>query len=88
MLMKGEAGPPNARAALPWLEGAAAAGHPVAAYELGEIYEEGAAVPKDIEKARRLYEQAAEAGVDDAAARLKALPPPAATPIGSDVANP
>jgi TPR repeat protein len=59
---------------------AAAVGHPVAAFQLAQLYETGNGVPKDIEAARRLYEIAAKMGVPEAAERLKALPPPASAP--------
>jgi TPR repeat protein len=80
MLLKGEAGPPDAKAALPWLMGAAQAEHPIAALEAGQILEEGIAVPKDLATARKLYEIAAAAGMDEAKKRLASLPKePAAT---------
>jgi TPR repeat protein len=80
MLLKGEAGPPDAKAALPWLMGAAQAEHPIAALEAGQILEEGIAVPKDLATARKLYEIAAAAGMDEAKKRLASLPQePAAT---------
>jgi TPR repeat protein len=75
MLMKGEAGPPDPKIALPWLLGAASAGHPLAALEAGEILEEGTAGPKELAGARKLYEQAAAAGSEEAKKRLAALPP-------------
>jgi TPR repeat protein len=74
MLLKGEAGPPDPKEALPWLLGAASAGHPIAALQAGQILEEGIAVPKDIAMARKLYEVAAKAGLDEGAKRLAALP--------------
>jgi uncharacterized protein len=80
MLLKGEAGPPDPKAALPWLMGAAEANHPIAAFEAGQILEEGTAVPKDLATARKLYEIAATAGMEEAKKRLAALPPePAST---------
>lgn len=84
MLLNGEAGPAHPKAALPWLLGAASAGHPIAALEAGEILEEGTAVPRDIPAARKLYGQAAAAGLDEAVRRLAALPAddgPAAAPV-------
>ena len=75
MLLKGEAGPPDPKAAVPWLALAADAGHPVAAFERGKLYEQGTVVKQNLEKARKLYKLAAAAGVNEAAARLKALPP-------------
>jgi TPR repeat protein len=88
MLLKGEAGRPDAKAALPWLLGAAAAGHPVAALEAGEIVEEGSAGPKDIAMARTLYTQAAAAGLYEAGRRLAALPPEPANPPTGPSATP
>jgi TPR repeat protein len=84
MLLNGEAGPPHPKAALPWLLGAASAGHPIAALEAGKILEAGTAVPRDIPAARKLYGQAAAAGLDEAVQRLAALPAddaPAAAPL-------
>ena len=74
MLLDGEAGPPDPKAAAPWLAGAAEAGHPYAALELGRLYEDGSGVPKDVAKARKLYRAAADAGLEEAKARLAALP--------------
>jgi len=88
MLLRGEAGRPDAKAALPWLLGAAAAGHPVAALEAGEIVEEGSAGPKDIAMARTLYTQAAAAGLYEAGRRLAALPPEPANPPTGPSATP
>ena len=78
MLMDGEAGPPDVKGAIPWLTLAASAGHPIAEYRLGTLYEQGVYVDKDIEKAKSLYADAADRGVTGAADRLKALggPPP------------
>jgi hypothetical protein len=75
MLFKGEAGPPDPKAAEYWLKLAALAGHPLAQFELGEIYEQGLTGTKDLEVARGLYQQAAAGGVAEAAERLKSLPP-------------
>lgn len=75
MLLMGEAGPPDAKAAAPWLAGAASAGHPIAQFELGKMFEDGNGVPKDPVQARKLYQAAAAAGMDEAKARLAALPP-------------
>src|SRR6202044_3896597 len=80
MLLKGEAGPPDLAAALPLLAAAAAGHHPVAQFELGELYETGAPplLPKDLEVARRLYSDAAGHGMKEAADRRGAggRPPP------------
>jgi TPR repeat protein len=78
MLLKGEAGPPDPKAALPLLKAAAAANHPVAQYELAQLYETGAVVPKDMETARNLYAAAATHGMKEAAARLDVIGQPTA----------
>jgi len=87
MLMNGEAGPPDPAAAAGWLARASAAHHPVAEFELGELYESGQGVTKDIEVARQLFTDAAARGVPGAKEHLAALPPPkegaAPTPTGS-----
>jgi TPR repeat protein len=79
MYLKGELGPPDMARALPLLEAAAAANHPVAQYQLGQFYETGAPpfVPQDIETARQLYAAAAKHGMPEAAARSAYLGPPA-----------
>jgi TPR repeat protein len=81
MLLKGEAGPPDLGAALPLLQAAAAAHHPGAQFELGELYETGAPplVPQNLEVARQLYAAAADRGMKDAADRLRVVGPP--TPV-------
>lgn len=90
MIANGEAGPPDKAAAVPWLGRAAAAGHPIAAFELGQIYEEGKAVPQDIKEACRLYRIGAGAGIAEAERRLQDLGgqcpavPPAAPPPTAD----
>lgn len=83
MLLKGEAGPPDLGAALPLLQAAAAAHHPMAQFQLGELYETGAPplVPQNLEVARQLYAAAADRGMREAADRLRVVGPPApATP--------
>jgi TPR repeat protein len=60
-------------AALPWLERAAAASHPMAQFHLGQLYEQGKGVPKDLDKAELLYAAAAAHGVKEAVERLSAL---------------
>ncbi|HET7085081.1 MAG TPA: tetratricopeptide repeat protein [Rhizomicrobium sp.] len=79
MYLKGELGPPDLGRALPLLEAAAAANHPVAQYQLGQFYETGAPplVPQNLEVARQLYAQAASHGMPEAAARSAYLGPPA-----------
>ncbi len=85
MLLDGEAGKPDPKAALPWLMLAAAAGHPTAQFRLGEMYEKGTKfMSPDIEAAKLLYGAAAAHRQRGAAARLAALlgltePPPEAT---------
>ena len=80
MYLKGEVGPPSLERALPLLEAAAAANHPVAQFQLGELYETGAPplVPQNLEVARQLYASAAKRGMPEAAARSAFLGPPAA----------
>jgi hypothetical protein len=79
MLLKGEAGPPDLERALPLLQAAAAANHPVAQFELGQLYETGAPplVPQNLEVARQLYAAAASHGMREAADRAAFLGPPA-----------
>ena len=64
------------RSALPFLEAAAAANHPVAQFQLGQFYETGAPplVPQDLETARQLYSSAANHGMKEAAARSASRP--------------
>jgi TPR repeat protein len=79
MLLDGEGAAPDPDAALPWLQLAATAHHAIAEYHLGRMYEDGTGVPRDIGQAKKLYADAAASGMEDAAARLKALggePPP------------
>jgi TPR repeat protein len=76
MLIKGEAGPPDPRRALPLLVSAAAANHPIAEYELAQFYEAGELVPRDMMTARHLYAAAASHGMKEAQARLDQLGPP------------
>jgi uncharacterized protein len=75
MLLHGEAGSPDPKRALPYLEAAAAANHPVAQYELAKFYETGELVPKNLTIARKLYDDAASRGVEQARDHLAALPP-------------
>jgi TPR repeat protein len=79
MLLKGEAGPPDLGAALPLLQAAAAAHHPMAQFQLGELYETGAPplVPQNLDVARQLYAAAADRGMKEAADRLRVVGPPA-----------
>ena len=79
MLLDGEGGPPDPGQALPWLQMAALAHHAIAEYHLGTMYETGNGVEKDIAMAKKLYEDSAASGMEESAARLKALggePPP------------
>ncbi len=81
MLLKGEAGPPDPKRALPLLQAAAAANHPIAQYELGQLYEAGEIVPRDLNVARNLYAAAAGHGMTEARDRLAVLgPAPASLP--------
>ena len=84
MFLKGELGPPDLQSALPLLQAAAAANHPVAQYQLGQLYETGAPplVAQNLEVARQLYAASASHGMKDAAARLAFLGPPQQTQLG------
>jgi len=73
MLIRGEAGPPDFKRALPLLEAAAAANHPLAQYELAQFYEVGQQVPRNMAVARDLYAAAASHGMKEAKARLDQL---------------
>ena len=73
MLIRGEAGPPDPQRALPLLQAAAAANHPLAQYELAQFYEVGQLVPKNLTVARNLYAAAASHGMKEAQARLDQL---------------
>jgi TPR repeat protein len=79
MLLLGEGGPPDPAQALPWLQMASRAHHAIAEYHLGMMYETGNGVDKDVGMAKKLYADSAASGMEEAAARLKALggePPP------------
>lgn len=79
MLLLGEGAPPDPGQALPWLQMASMAHHAIAEYHLGTMYETGNGVDKDIGMAKKLYADSAASGMEEAAARLKALggePPP------------
>jgi TPR repeat protein len=83
MYLNGEAGPPDPKRALPLLQTAAAANHPLAQFDLAKMYESGqdGVLPKDPAMARKLYAAAAAHGMKEAQARLDALSPAApATP--------
>jgi TPR repeat protein len=73
MLLTGDGGPADARAALPWLQLAADAGHPIAEFHLGEIYQDGEVVKQDLKRAKEYYAEAAARGVTAAGARMDAL---------------
>src|SRR4029078_11995348 len=75
MYLKGELGPPDLAHALPLLQAAAAANHPVAQFQLGQFYETGAPplVPQNLEVARQLYAASAKHGMPDAAERPAVL---------------
>ncbi len=72
MLLEGEGGKPDPEDALPWLEAAAAANHPIAQYLLAEMYARGYGVDRDVKKAETLYAAAAPR-VPEAQAKLDAL---------------
>lgn len=80
MLLQGEAGPPDVKAAFPWLAAAAEAGHPIAEYELAQLYETGVKngsdeiVPKNLAVAQKLYQRAADGGMEEAKKHLLAPP--------------
>ena len=78
MLIRGEAGEPDFKRALPLLEAAAAANHPLAQYELAQFYEVGQQVPRNMVVARDLYAAAASHGMKEAQARLDQLGPASA----------
>jgi TPR repeat protein len=89
MLLKGEVGgTPNPKAALPLLQAAAAAKHPIAQYQLAQMYETGQVVPRDLETARNLYASAAGAGMKQAEERLKVIGPPTAPASQAKAAAP
>jgi hypothetical protein len=90
MYLKGELGAPDLHRALPLLEAAAAANHPVAQFQLGQFYETGAPplVPQDLETARQLYASAASHGMKEAAARSAFLGPPAGKPAATPAPAP
>ncbi len=48
-------------------------GDPLAAYKLGQLYESGQGVSKDLYRAMQLYQQAADAGIPGARESLQAL---------------
>jgi len=73
MLIRGEAGEPDFKRALPLLEAAAAANHPLAQYELAQFYEVGQQVPRNMAVARDLYAAAASHGMKEAQTRLDQL---------------
>jgi TPR repeat protein len=55
-------------------EAAAGLGHPLAAYELGQAYQNGqGGLKKDLKKAKEFFAQAASKGVGEARAALDAL---------------
>jgi uncharacterized protein len=87
MIANGEAGPPDKAAAVPWLGRAAAAGHPIAAFELAQIYEEGKAVSPDLKEACRLYRIGAGAGIAEAEKRLQVLGEQCPLPPSADTSH-
>ena len=75
MLIKGEGGEPDLKRALPLLQSSADGNHPIAEYELAQIYETGGdgLVAANIDLARRLYQASASRGMRAASDRLAAL---------------
>jgi TPR repeat protein len=55
------------------LKRAADAGHPLGQYLLGQMYEDGNGVPKDINRAAALYISSARGGLQEAKERLASL---------------
>ena len=88
MLLNGEAGKPQPAEAAVWLALASSAHHPIAEYELGQLFETGTGIQRDLAQARKLYVDAVERGVPGAKERLAALDAnhpeliPAKTPSG------
>ncbi len=73
ILSEDGASPEDAEKALEYLQQAAKAENPYAAYFLGKLYQEGKHVPKDTPEAARLYRVSAEQGNEFAAYRLGKL---------------
>jgi hypothetical protein len=59
--------------ALNWFQRAADQGDKCAQFELGQMYENGEGVPKDINQAITLYKKADDQGLPDASDALKRL---------------
>lgn len=79
----------NARKAREWLTLAATAGSPIAQWELSRLLETGEGGREDPEGARLLLQQAAEAGHEEAKARLEELmAPPVAKPEKAQPTSP
>jgi TPR repeat protein len=73
MYMKGEIIEKSISKAIYWYEKALQQNDPRAAYNLASLYEEGNGVPKDLDKAYRYYELAAEMGLDVAKIKMSEL---------------
>ncbi|MGD8498767.1 MAG: SEL1-like repeat protein [Chromatiales bacterium] len=62
-------------------------GNPVAQFKLGEMYEQGLAVDRDLDVAKSWYQKAAAQGHEPAQQRLDALARPAAAAASADEAR-
>ncbi len=72
-LHEGIAGQPDLVQALDWYRKALKNGHDRAMYNIAAIYEKGEVVPRDMDKAIRLYREAEKKGNPEAIARLEEL---------------
>ena len=72
-LLGGDGVEANDEEALRWFEKAAARHNPAGIYDLGTMYEGGRGVPESMDKAKELYERAAELGNGEARRRLAKL---------------
>ena len=72
-LVGSDAAPQNDQDAARWFQKAAGLKNPSAMYNLAGLYEEGRGVPRDADKARQLYQEAAALGNALAQRRLAEL---------------
>ena len=72
-LHEGIAGQPDLVLALEWYRKALKNGHDRAMYNIAAIYEKGEVVPRDMDKAIRLYREAEKKGNPEAISRLEEL---------------
>ena len=70
----GDGIPDNSDEAAKWFQRAADKNNSSGMYDLARFYEVGRSVPKDLERARQLYQQAAALGNVEAQRRLQQLP--------------